>query len=260
MSTIIKSKFIFIVFLLSIFSGCGDTQRREVMMKDIQSNIVDLKKAQSESTVKIEELNNKVFLFQERLNNINKDIDEIKTMAIPVKPPDELKTVKLTPEEIVKQEPKKEELKKIEPAKEEQKSKEVKPAAQAKKEEKIPEPETLYRDAQEFYAGGKFEEAVNGFKRFIKYYPKNPLADNAQYWIGEVYYSNKDFAKAVVEFKKVVDNYPDENKAPDAFLKTGLSYMEMDEKNHAAETFKKLIDRYPKSDAAEKARVKLKEK
>lgn len=256
----IKIKIIFAALIVFAFSGCADLQRHELIIKDMQGSIADIKKAQSENIVRTEELNNKIFLLQERLNNVNKDVDEIKTMAIPVKPPDELKTVKITPEDVVKQEPKKEEPKKIEPAKEEQKSKEVKPAAQAKKEEKIQEPETLYREAQELYAAGKLEEAVNGFKRFIKHYPKNPLADNAQYWIGEVYYSNKDFAKAVGEFKKVVDNYPDENKAPDAFLKIGLSYLEMGEKNKAVETFKKLIDKYPKSDAAEKAKEKLKEK
>lgn len=251
----VKIKISFAALIVFASSGCADLQRHELIMKDMQGSIADIKKAQSENIVRTEELNNKIFLLQERLNNVNKDVDEIKTMAIPVKPPDDLKTVKITPEEVVKQE-----TKKTEPAKEEQKGKEVKPSAQAQKEEKIPEPETLYRGAQDLYAAGKLEDAVNGFKQFIKHYPKNPLADNAQYWIGEVYYSNKDFAKALVEFKKVVDNYPDENKAPDAFLKVGLSYLEMGEKNKANESFKKMIDKYPKSDAAEKAKEKLKEK
>ncbi|HBO84080.1 MAG: tol-pal system protein YbgF [Deltaproteobacteria bacterium GWC2_42_11] len=252
--------------IIIMTSGCGDMQRHELMMKDMQTNIAELKKAQSEDNVRIEELSNRVFLLQERLNSINKDlhhvakdVDDLKEMAIPVKPPEELNIVKITPEAAIKEEPKKAEP--VKEVKEEPKKTEQVKAEQTKEMMgKVPEPETLYREAQDFYTAGKLNEAIAGFRKFIRYYPKDHLADNAQYWIGEVYYTNKEFAKAIVEFKKVVDNYPDENKAPDALLKIGLSYMEMGDRNRAAEFFKKLIEKYPKSDAAEKAKLKLKDK
>jgi len=236
-------------------SGCSDMQRHELMMKDMQANISDLKRSQSENSIRADELDNKIFLLHERLNSINKDIDELKAMAIPTKPPDELKVVKLSPEDAVK----KEEPQIKEQIKEEHKNKEVRLLDTAKRDEGIPESEILYHEAQELYTAGKFEEAILGFKKFLKHFPKDTPADNAQYWIGEAYYSNKDFAKAVVEFKKVVDNYPDENKAPDALLKIGFSFMEMGDKNKSVESFKDLLARYPKSSAAEKARQRLKE-
>ena len=194
---------------------------------------------------------------EEGLKTTDKEIDELKTMAIPIKAPEELKVVKITPEETIKKEPAK-----VEQVKEEQKVKETKPVQTptAQKDEIIPAAEILYREAHELYRAKKFEEAISGFRKLIKYYPKNPLTDNAQYWIGEAYYSSKDFAKALVEFKKVLDIYPDESKAPDAMLKIGLTHLEMGDKNKARESFKKLTERYPRSNAADNAKAKLKEK
>src|SRR3989338_6449249 len=128
-----------------------------------------------------------------------------------------------------------------------------------KKADYQPSPETLYNEAQNLFTGGKLAESVEQFAKFILYYPKHTLADNAQYWIGEAYYSEKNYQKAVSEFKRVVDNYPAGNKAPDALLKVAFSYLELNNREKALEFLRLLPERYPSSEAAAKAQTKLQE-
>lgn len=220
-----------LLLLLFILAGCITSQQQEQVIKDIQNQLADLKRVQVDTDVKLEGLNNKLLLLQERVDVNSRTIEELKSMAIPLTPPEELRVVKLPAE------------------------------GKKEKEESIARtssPEEFYQQAQDIYAAGRLEEAITRFNRFIQNYPQHPLADNAQYWIGEVYYSGRDFPSAISEFQKVVDNYPNGNKAPEALLKIGFSYIELGETEKAVTTLKRLIKTYPSSDAAGKAKTKLK--
>jgi tol-pal system protein YbgF len=97
------------------------------------------------------------------------------------------------------------------------------------------------------------------FKGFLKQYPQHHLADNAQYWVGEIYYDIENFPSAILAFKEVVTRYGNENKAPDALLKIGYAYIALDDPNNARIFLKRVIKNYPFSEAEAKARAKLKE-
>ena len=60
-------------------------------------------------------------------------------------------------------------------------------------------------------------------------HPHHELADNAQYWLGEVYYDQKDYARALTEFRATVTAYPRGNKVADALLKVGFAYQALGE-------------------------------
>lgn len=112
-------------------------------------------------------------------------------------------------------------------------------------------PAVLYNQGYEMYLNGKYAQAITIFREFLQNYPKDPLADNAQYWIGECYYSQKMFDRAISEFKKV-ENYPDGNKIPDAYLKIVYSYSELGKKEEAGQWKKLLLEKYANSEAAKK--------
>lgn len=224
------------LLLLFILAGCVTSQQQEQVIKDMQDQLADLKRAQVDTNVKLEELNNKLLLLQERVDVDSRAVEELKSMAVPLTPPEELRVVKLPAEGLKKEDVKKEES-----------------------TVKTSSPEELYQQAQDVYTAGRLEEAVTRFNGFIQDYPQHHLADNARYWIGEVYYSRRDFQSAISEFQKVVDNYPNGNKAPEALLKIGFSYIELGEMEKAITTLKRLIKTYPSSDAAEKAKTKLKD-
>ena len=231
------------IFLIGLFiTGCTNIQQEQAL-KDLKAQVSELARMQSKGNASMGELNNKFLLLQEQVDINKKTIVELKAMAIPVIPPENLKIVKLETEEIKRVEAKKEPAKKEEP----------------KKAEYQPSPEVLYNEAQNLFMAGRIAESIDKFLNFILHYPQHTLTDNAQYWIGEAYYSQKDYQKAVVEFKKVADNYPTENKATDALLKVAFSYLELNNKEKALEALKLLIERYPLSEAAAKAKVRMQE-
>jgi len=233
----LRQLLVFFALISLLIPGCASLQQEQTL-KDIKSRLSELEKAQIKTNAGMEELNNKFNLLHEQVDINKKTIGELKAMAVPVMPPEELKVVKLEDEEVKKPEAKRNEAEKTEPA---------------------PSPEALYNQAQNLFMAGKLAESIDKFADFILHYPKHTLADNAQYWIGEVYYSQKDYQKAALEFKKVIDNYPNENKAPDALLKAGFSYIEISHNEKAIDALKMVVEQYPASEAAAKAKAKLQE-
>jgi tol-pal system protein YbgF len=131
-----------------------------------------------------------------------------------------------------------------------------KPAPEVKKPEVSPE-QRLYDSTLALYRKEKYEDAITGFKNFIKKYPKSPLADNAQYWIGESYMILKQYEQAILAFQRVIKKYPKGNKVPNAILRQALAFYEIKDKTSAKLLLKKLIKKYPKSNEAKIAKAKL---
>ena len=82
----------------------------------------------------------------------------------------------------------------------------------------------LYNLAQKKLEAGQPAPARALFQDFLTRYPKDELAPNAQYWLGETYYAEKKWNEAIVEFQKVLKEYKGSEKAPDALLKIGMSF------------------------------------
>jgi len=119
--------------------------------------------------------------------------------------------------------------------------------------------EQEYERAYSAYLQQRYDESLALFKAFYERYPKHDLADNAQYWVGEIYYDIEDFPNAILAFKEVVTKFSDRNKAPDALLKIGYAYIALDDPNNARIFLKRVIKNYPFSTAEPMARMKLKE-
>ncbi|MBL8642785.1 MAG: tetratricopeptide repeat protein, partial [Rhodospirillaceae bacterium] len=63
---------------------------------------------------------------------------------------------------------------------------------------KLPEgtPKAQYDYAFDFLKRQDYASAETAFREFLKRAPKDPLAGNAQYWLGETYYVRGDYQKA----------------------------------------------------------------
>lgn len=101
-------------------------------------------------------------------------------------------------------------------------------------------------------------EGREALQEFLKNYPGDSLAPNANYWIGETWYAQKDFTQAILTFKDVTQKYPKHDKAAAALYKIGLSYEAVGDKANAVFYLKALLDEYPRSEQAAPARAKLK--
>ena len=104
---------------------------------------------------------------------------------------------------------------------------------------------------------GLYQQAAARFRAFVAQSPKSPLADNAQYWIGESAYVMRDFRTALEEFEKVVDNYPQSPKVADALLKIGYTHYELAAYDRARQTLNDVIARYPNTAVAKSAELRL---
>lgn len=129
----------------------------------------------------------------------------------------------------------------------------------AKEDKKQEDPKTLYEDSLAAVRKEKnYEKGLEGFSRFLSLYPKHELADNAQYWIGEIYYAKKEWEQAIVEFNKAVKLYPHGDKTPSALLKEAYAFEKLGSKAEAETVLNMLIEKYPKSEEAASAKARLK--
>jgi len=104
-----------------------------------------------------------------------------------------------------------------------------------------------YQKARAQFESFNYEEAVATFENLLLKYPKHPLADNCQYWIGECYYGLKQYQKAIMEFQKVFA-YSQVDKHDDAQLMIGLSYVKLGERNRANAEFETFLNTYAGSE------------
>jgi len=116
----------------------------------------------------------------------------------------------------------------------------------------------LYDVNLALYRHEKYEEAITGFKNYVQKYPNSPLADNAQFWVGESHMALKQYEQAILAFQQVIKKYPKGNKTPNAILRQALAFYEIKDKTSSTLLLKKLIKEYPKSNEAMIATEKLK--
>ena len=104
-----------------------------------------------------------------------------------------------------------------------------------------------YKHAFGLLRQANYAEAEQALQAFVDRYPDDPLAGNAQYWLGETYYVRGDYQQAAVTFAEAYKNYPDGAKAADNLLKLGLSLASLGNVSDACGTFSELKRRYPDS-------------
>ena len=140
-----------------------------------------------------------------------------------------------------------------------------KASLQAKKIRKEPEVSStdLYKSGLNSIKKGNTKEARGIFAAYLKAFPEGPLANNAQFWIGESFYDEGDYERSIIEYDDVIRKYPGGGKVPAALLKQSMAFEKIKDKKTAQALYKKLIKEFPDSDeakAAKKLLSKLKEK
>jgi len=115
----------------------------------------------------------------------------------------------------------------------------------------------LYDKSIARYRDGKYEEAVEGFKAFLKTFPKSERADNAHFWIGESYMALKQYEQAILAYQEVIKNYPKGNKVPSALLRQAFAFLELKDQTSAKLLLNRVVKNHPTSSEAKIAQKKL---
>jgi len=91
----------------------------------------------------------------------------------------------------------------------------------------------------------EYEQAEMGFRQFLQSYPRDRLAVDATYWLGESYLQRQRYREAAEQFLKISRESPRAAKAPDSLLRLGMSLNGLGAKEQACATYAKVGVDYP---------------
>lgn len=218
-----KSLFIFLI----VIGGCAAGVVREEQLKDLQAQIIELNKATTELSHRVEELDNNLLILDGKVRDNYQALEELKPLILKGKKSRAPSGKKETASPPI--------------------SRKTVPSG----------PDELYRHSYDYYSSRLYQEAILNFRQFIKQFPLHELADNSQYWIGECYFDLKEYPQAIAEFQKVIENFPDGNKVADALLKLGLTYAAIGDPESSRTFLQRVMTEFPESEVARKADEKL---
>ena len=114
-----------------------------------------------------------------------------------------------------------------------------------------------YRAAFNLLRHGNHGESARAFEQFLAVFPSSPLADNAQYWLGETLYAQRQYLAALRAFQRLVESYPDSSKLPETILKIGYCNHELQQWDAAREALRTVVREFPATTAARLATRRL---
>lgn len=117
------------------------------------------------------------------------------------------------------------------------------------------DPKQAYETAYGYLLQQNYGAAQSAFEDFLARYPDDPLAGNAQYWLGESLYVRGQFKAAASAFLKGYQTYGQSAKAPDSLLKLAMSLDRLGQKEAACSSFAELSARFPNAPSHVKTRA-----
>jgi len=119
--------------------------------------------------------------------------------------------------------------------------------------------DTLYQNGLRDLTSGKYDLARQEFSDYIKNFPSNDLAGNAEFYLGEIAYAQNDFKTAITSYDAVLNSYPKSFKLAASLLKKASAEIELGMKASGIRDLREVIRRFPGSDEARRAQSKLRE-
>jgi len=101
-----------------------------------------------------------------------------------------------------------------------------------------------YDEAMNLVARARYDEARAAFRGFADANPKDPLAPQAIYWVGNISYVQKDYTNAAGAFAEQIKKYPTSTQGAESMLKLGLSLIGLGEKKEGCLTLGAIKGKY----------------
>ncbi len=117
------------------------------------------------------------------------------------------------------------------------------------------DPKQQYETAYGYLLQRDYGAAETAFDDFLKKYPTDSLAGNAQYWLGESHFVRGQYKAAASAFLKGYQTYAQGAKAPDSLLKLAMSLDRLGQKEAACSSFSELNTKFPNAGQNVKARA-----
>jgi tol-pal system protein YbgF len=102
--------------------------------------------------------------------------------------------------------------------------------------------------------------AADTFRVFLRQYPSDRLAPEAQYWLGESLFQQQQYRDAAESFLAVSTKYETTARAPEALLRLGQSLAALGEKEAACASLGEVLRKYPHASTGIKQAVDREQK
>jgi tol-pal system protein YbgF len=102
--------------------------------------------------------------------------------------------------------------------------------------------------------------AADEFANFLRQYPSDRLAPDAQFWMGEALFQSQRYRDAAEAFLAVSTKYDTTARAPDALLRLGMSLAALGEKEAACASLGEVLRKYPRASVSVKQGVDREQK
>jgi len=113
--------------------------------------------------------------------------------------------------------------------------------------------------AQEKAKAGDVTLARQLYSEFLKKWPKDALAADAHFGLGETYFTEDKCREALFEYGKLLQEYPKAEATPNAYLRSSDCFKKLKMQEESRLALEELVKGYPKSEAAKTAKSRLAE-
>ena len=88
--------------------------------------------------------------------------------------------------------------------------------------------------------------AEQSLHEFLKKYPSDRLAPDAQFWLGESLFQRQRYDEAAASFLDLSTKHKSHPKAPEALLRLGQSLAQLGQKDMSCATLNEAMRKYPR--------------
>jgi tol-pal system protein YbgF len=106
-------------------------------------------------------------------------------------------------------------------------------------------PKDVYDLAYGYVLHKDYALAADTFRGFLRQYPSDRQAPEAQYWLGESLFQQQQYRDAAESFLAVSTKYDSTARAPEALLRLGQSLAALNEKEAACASLGEVLRKYP---------------
>ncbi|MGV6871646.1 tol-pal system protein YbgF [Pseudochelatococcus sp. B33] len=107
------------------------------------------------------------------------------------------------------------------------------------------DPQIGYRNAEASLRRQDYEAAEMGFREFLQSHPRDKLAPEATFHLGESYFFRGRYREAAEQYLKLTTTYSASALAPEGMLKLGMSLDALGARDQACATFSETARKFP---------------
>jgi tol-pal system protein YbgF len=121
-------------------------------------------------------------------------------------------------------------------------------------------PKDYYDLAYGYVLRKDYALAERAFETFLKKYPEDRRAADAEFWLGESHFQRQRYDAAAQAFLDLSTKHKSHGKAPDALLRLGQSLAALKQKEMACATLAEVGRKYPRASSSVKQGVEREQK